>query len=103
MVIRGGTDARYVGTGHLVYSQGGTLFAIPFDAQSHTATGSSMPVLKGIQQSAVGPTGAAQFSVAASGSLFGTCRSSQRFRSVRSFGSIGMAWKHPSPHLHAVT
>ena len=31
VVLRGGRDARYVETGHLVYARGGTLLAVPFD------------------------------------------------------------------------
>jgi hypothetical protein len=30
-VIDGGSDAQYVGTGHVVYVAGGVLFAVPFD------------------------------------------------------------------------
>jgi hypothetical protein len=33
VVIRGGSDARYVPTGHLVYHDGGTLRAVGFDLQ----------------------------------------------------------------------
>ena len=32
IVIDGGSDGRYLPTGHLVYALGGTLFAVPFDA-----------------------------------------------------------------------
>ena len=31
-LIAGGTDARYLPTGHLVYALGGTLFAVVFDS-----------------------------------------------------------------------
>ena len=31
VVIQGGTDARYLPTGHLVYARGGSLLALPFD------------------------------------------------------------------------
>src|SRR5205823_2157210 len=31
LLIDGGSDARYVPTGHIVYAYQGTLFAVPFD------------------------------------------------------------------------
>jgi hypothetical protein len=34
VLIRGASDARYVSTGHLVYSVGGVLFAVRFDLSS---------------------------------------------------------------------
>ena len=33
VVLRGGSDARYLPTGHLVYALGGTLLAVPFDVK----------------------------------------------------------------------
>ena len=33
-LFEGGSDARYVPTGHLVYAVGGSLFAVAFDASS---------------------------------------------------------------------
>ena len=31
VVVEGGSDARYLPTGHLVYALGDTLLAVPFD------------------------------------------------------------------------
>src|SRR5207249_3113224 len=33
ILINGGSDARYVPTGHIVYAVGGVLFAAPFDVR----------------------------------------------------------------------
>ena len=33
-LVEGGSDARYVPTGHIVYASAGTLFAVPFDLAS---------------------------------------------------------------------
>ena len=66
VLIDGGTDARYVPTGHLVYSQEGTLLAVPFDLSSLEVTGSPVSILELVVQ--VG-AGAAQFSFSNSGSL----------------------------------
>jgi serine/threonine-protein kinase len=66
-LVQGGTQPRYAASGHLVYAQGGSLVAAPFDPQRLTATGSAVPVLEGVLQSPT--TGAAQYSVSATGSL----------------------------------
>ncbi len=45
VVHRGGTYGRYVPTGHLVYSDAGALFAVPFDLDTLETTGSPIPVV----------------------------------------------------------
>ncbi len=49
MLLQGGTDARVLPTGHLVYTRAGTIFAVPFDETRLTVTGGSVPVQQGIQ------------------------------------------------------
>ena len=39
VLIEGGADARYVGTGHLVYMKAATLMAVPFDLGTRRLTG----------------------------------------------------------------
>ena len=46
-----GPDTRYFGTGHLIYSQSGTLFAVPFDMGSLEASGSPVPVTPDVRTS----------------------------------------------------
>ena len=66
-VQRGGSYARYLPSGHLVYMHEGTLFAVPFDLQRLTVTGQSAPILEGLVTT---PTnGAAQFSFSETGNL----------------------------------
>ena len=48
VVHRGGTYGRYVPTGHLVYANAGTLFAMPFDLDAREATGSAAPVVENV-------------------------------------------------------
>ena len=50
VLIEGGSDARYVPTGHLVYTLGGTMFAVPFDAESLMVTGTPVPVIVGVRR-----------------------------------------------------
>ena len=53
-VVASGADPRYVPTGHLVFVQGGSLLAVPFDATNHRILGSPAPVIEGVARS---PTG----------------------------------------------
>jgi hypothetical protein len=66
-LIQGGTNPRYAASGHLVYVQGGSLIAVPFDPQRLAATGTAVPVMEGVLQSPV--YGFAQYSISATGSL----------------------------------
>ena len=66
-LIQRATNPRYAPSGHLVYAQGGSLMAAPFDAQRLEVTGTIVPVVEGVLQSPV--SGAAQYSISATGSL----------------------------------
>ena len=50
VLIRGGTDARYVPTGHLVYVMGGVVRAVPFELNRLEVTGGAVPVILGVQR-----------------------------------------------------
>jgi len=65
--VIGGTQPRYALSGHLLYAQAGTLMAAPFDLQRLTATGAPVPVVEDLLQSP--SSGAAQYSISATGSL----------------------------------
>ncbi|TDI36827.1 MAG: serine/threonine-protein kinase [Acidobacteria bacterium] len=67
-LIHGGKDARYVPTGHLVYTTQSTLFAVPFDLGTLEMTGSPIPVVESVL-SAAGTSGASQFSFSDDGLL----------------------------------
>ena len=58
-------SARYVPTGHLVYVQGGTLMAVPFDVEKMAITGAAVPMVEGVMQVFTG----AQYSVSDNGTL----------------------------------
>ncbi len=112
VVWRGGRDARYVPTGHIVFAQGTTLFAVPFDVRRHEVTGSQTPVVEGLSTPAGGPVASdtAQYAVSDAGSLFyltGGLVPRWRARTVRrrvpSPGSIGKASKRPSRFVPMIT
>jgi serine/threonine-protein kinase len=67
IVQRGGFQARYVPTGHLVYIHEGTLFAVPFDLKKLEVTGQPAPVLDGVVTNPA--IGGAQFALSNSGNL----------------------------------
>jgi len=74
LLLENAMDARYAGNGSLVFARQGKLFAIRFDSDKLTVTGTPVPVLDGVTQSlyginAVAWTGAAQFSVSDNGTL----------------------------------
>jgi WD40 repeat protein/predicted Ser/Thr protein kinase len=47
-LVQGGTFARYLSSGHLIYTNKQTLLAAPFDASSLQLKGASVPVLEGV-------------------------------------------------------
>jgi serine/threonine-protein kinase len=48
MLVRGATWGRYLGSGHLVYVNKGTLFAVPFDSDRLEVHGTPTPVLEDV-------------------------------------------------------
>ena len=66
ILVRGGSDAHYVASGHLVYVAAGSLRAIPFDLTRLETHGTAVPVLPRL---ATTLRGAGDFSVAADGML----------------------------------
>jgi serine/threonine-protein kinase len=67
-LIEGGSDARYVPTGHLLYALGSTLLAVPFDTRRVEVVGSATPVAQQMQRAPI-TTGTAQFAVSPTGTL----------------------------------
>ncbi len=68
VVLTGGSDARYLPTGHLVYAVSGSLFARRFNARSLEVVGGSTPVVEGVQRAA-GATGTAHVGISQTGTL----------------------------------
>jgi eukaryotic-like serine/threonine-protein kinase len=70
VLIEGGTDARYLPSGHIVFARGGTLFATAFDASRLEVRSTSVPLVEGVRRSLVASnTGAAHYGVSRTGSL----------------------------------
>jgi Tol biopolymer transport system component len=75
VLVTGGSDGRYVSTGHLIYIRLGTLMAVPFDPVRLAVIGGAIGVIDGVMQSAnrnasdMENTLAAQFAVSDTGAL----------------------------------
>jgi eukaryotic-like serine/threonine-protein kinase len=69
VLVRGGTDAQYVSTGHLLYGRDGVLFANAFDLSRLELRGGPTAVVEGIAQASGGLTGALQLAASAAGSI----------------------------------
>src|SRR5712692_2954169 len=67
-LVSGGSDARYLPTGHIVYASAGVVFAVRFDLRRLAIVGGPVPVIEGVGRAGTN-TGTAQFSVAGNGTL----------------------------------
>jgi WD40-like Beta Propeller Repeat len=70
-IIEGGSDARYLPTGHLLYAYQGVLFAVPFDLGRLETKGDAVPVVEGVLRATIPDvnSGAAHFDVSHAGLL----------------------------------
>jgi len=59
VLIRGGSDARWVPTGHLVYAVGNVLYAIAFDPDRLETVGGAVAIVNGVQRAAAAATNTA--------------------------------------------
>jgi serine/threonine-protein kinase len=66
ILLRGGTAAQYVPTGHLIYGVGGSLHAVPFDLERGEVTGDPIKVLEHV---AITADGAVNATVSKDGAL----------------------------------
>jgi serine/threonine-protein kinase len=68
VLVEGGSDGRYIPSGHVVFLRGGNLMAVPFDLQRLEVTGSPKALVEGILPSN-NNTGSAQAAFADAGSI----------------------------------
>jgi WD40-like Beta Propeller Repeat len=71
VLIRGGSDARYVSTGHLVYALGNVLYAIAFNLDRLETVGGPVAIVNGVQRSvpAAAATASANYGLSDQGDL----------------------------------
>ena len=68
VLVEGGYDARYVPTGHLIYTLDDGLFAVVFDAATLTVSGGAVPLVDEVMRGGIF-TGTAHYDVADDGTL----------------------------------
>jgi serine/threonine-protein kinase len=68
-LLSGGSDARYVSTGHIVYAYGDTLFAVAFDLDTLTVSGGAVPLVRGVMRAGQAGAGGANYGIANNGTL----------------------------------
>jgi serine/threonine-protein kinase len=66
VLVAGGTEPRYLDTGHLTFARDGNLLAVPFDATSVEVTGGSVVLVEGFPMAS---SGGAYYDVSAAGDL----------------------------------
>jgi serine/threonine-protein kinase len=66
IILRGGSQAKYVPSGHLVYAASGTLRAVAFDLGTLEMRGTAVPVQTDVVTL---PTGTAEFDISSTGTL----------------------------------
>ncbi len=69
VVLENTTTARYVKTGHLIFSRGGVLYAAAFDLRQQSIVGAAVVMVEGVRRAAPGTTGAVQMAVSDGGTL----------------------------------
>jgi len=69
VLVDGGSDARYVPTGHIVYALGSTVYGILFDPKKMQVIGGPVPLIEGVLRSPQVNTAATFFSFSNNGSL----------------------------------
>jgi serine/threonine-protein kinase len=72
-VVNGGSDGRYLTSGHLAYVVSGVVLGAPFDLRTLTVTGAAVPLIEGVRRGANSMTssapGNAFFAVSETGAL----------------------------------
>ena len=66
-VFRGASNAKYVSTGHLLFSRSGVLYIVPFDPDKLEVTGQPLPVVQGVYSETT--TGITNYVVSDNGTL----------------------------------
>ena len=88
VVLTGGSDARYVSTGHIVFVRGDDLLAIPFDLASTKVSGGPVQLASGLAGAPSAPTGAGHFDLSDNGSLVYVAN----FRRTLTLPQRGLVW-----------
>jgi len=105
-IIRGGSDPRYLPTGHLLYAIGGVVYGVPFDLTRQEVTGNAVPVIEGVRRPNGGNSGAAHFATSRTGTLvyapgpLGTATAAASLAIADRAGVVTRLSLAPGPYVH---
>jgi len=85
-LIQGGSHARYSPTGHIVFSQGSSLMAAPFDSSTGSIAGAPVTVVESVLSDPA--SGVSHFAISASGDLI-YARGGSRSPAMRKLAWVG--------------
>jgi serine/threonine protein kinase/Tol biopolymer transport system component len=66
-IIEGASTAKYVSSGHILFSRSGVLYIVPFDVDQLEVTGQPVPVIQGVYSATT--TGITNYAVSENGTL----------------------------------
>ena len=66
VIIKGGTNARYAASGHIIFARGGSILSAPFDLTRYEITGPAVTLIEGVR---IEEWGSAQFALSKGGTL----------------------------------
>jgi Tol biopolymer transport system component len=96
-LLAGGSYARYVSSGHIVYAHAGSLMAVPFDLSRMEVRGAPVPVQEGVMTTSL-TSGGAEYDVTESGMLaFVPGNARAPVRSLAWVDRAGIAKTIPAP------
>ena len=84
VLVEGGSDARFVPPGRLVYALGNGLWGVAFDPVARTVSGGAVPLVQGVRRAA--QSGAADYGVSVDGTL------TYLAGDVLGFGDLVLTW-----------
>jgi eukaryotic-like serine/threonine-protein kinase len=101
VLYEGGSDGQILPTGHLVFGNGGVIYAVRFDPRTLTTSGGPVPALERVRRAV--PTGAMIFRVAANGTAIYVPGEAIDASTPRTLGFIGHAVKAATLAVDAST
>jgi serine/threonine-protein kinase len=69
VIVEGGSDGRYLPSGHIIYMLGPNVLAVPFDLKSLSPTGEPTVVVESVMRSPISISASTQLSFANNGTL----------------------------------
>ncbi len=82
VVVQGGSDARYLPTGHVLYALGDGLYGVAFDADRLKVTGGAAPLVQGVQRPVGVNAAGSNYAVSEQGTVVYLTRGSSSLRSL---------------------